>query len=477
MGTAWEGILINYLKKRWQAEGGYREFLLLALPLIMTTASWSVQNFVDRVFLSWYSTEALAAALPAGLTNFIFVSFFMGIAQYINTFVAQYYGARQLQHIGPAVWQGAYLALVAAGFGIGLAFGAESLFVLVGHDLAIQEQETVYFRTLCYGIGPIVLSTAGACFFSGRGRSMTVLMVNVVVTGINIFLDYGFIFGKFGLPAGGIQGAAWATNIASACGALIFFFLLTRARYRERYATLTGWRLAPQLCRRLLRYGGANGLNFMADMVSLSFFVLIIGRLGTVELAATNLAFNINSLAFMPLIGCGIAISTMVGQRLGAGRPAAAEYCTWSGAHLALVYMGVMASAYLFLPNLFLMPFASKAQGAEFVAARTMAIILLRLVALYCLFDALYIVFTAALKGAGDTRYVMVASLLLGWGVLLVPTIVALVYFNAGLYTLWAFMCGYVIILGMLFYRRFRAGRWKTMRVIDTPLVVAVDKA
>ena len=177
------------------------------------------------------------------------------------------------------------------------------------------------------------------------------------------------------------------------------------------------------------------------------------------------------------MIGCGIAISTMVGQRLGAGRPAAAEYCTWSGAHLALVYMGVMAFAYLFLPNLFLMPFASKAQGAEFVAARTMAIILLRLVALYCLFDALYMVFTAALKGAGDTRYVMVASLLLGWGVLLVPTIVALVYFNAGLYTLWAFMCGYVIILGMLFYRRFRTGRWKTMRVIDTPLVVAVDKA
>jgi MATE family multidrug resistance protein len=479
LGISLEAVLkgtpINYIKKRWQAEGGYREFLVLALPLILTTASWSVQYFVDRMFLTWYSTEALAAALPAGITNFIFVGFFIGIAQYINTFVAQYYGAGQFQQVGPAVWQGAYLALVAAVCGLGLTFLAKPLFTLVGHDAAIQAQEVVYFRTLCYGMGPIALSTAGSCFFTGRGRTWTVLVVNVAVTGINIVLDYSLIFGKLGLPAAGIQGAAWATNTSAMCGALAFFVLLTRVRYRARYNTLKGWRLAPELFRRLLRFGGPNGLNFMLDIFAFSFFVLIVGRLGTVELAATNLAFNINSLAFMPLIGCGIAVSTLVGQRLGANRPDNAEYCTWTGMHLALVYMGVMSAAYLLLPNLFLAPFDTDSQGPEFADARAMAVILLRLVALYCLFDALYIIFTAALKGAGDTRYVMVVSMLLGWGTLLLPCVVALVYFDAGVYTLWAFMCGYLILLGIVFYRRFRAGRWKSMRVIETSTLGSVE--
>ena len=80
--------LSGRLRRRWHSEGGYREFLGLAFPLILSTASWSIQHFVDRVFLTWYSTEALAAAAPAGMTNFIFLSFFFGIAQYINTFVA-----------------------------------------------------------------------------------------------------------------------------------------------------------------------------------------------------------------------------------------------------------------------------------------------------------------------------------------------------------------------------------------------------
>jgi MATE family multidrug resistance protein len=134
-----------------------------------------------------------------------------------------------------------------------------------------------------------------------------------------------------------------------------------------------------------------------------------------------------------------------------------------------------MSAAYLLLPNLFLAPFDTDSQGPEFADARAMAVILLRLVALYCLFDALYIIFTAALKGAGDTRYVMVVSMLLGWGTLLLPCVVALVYFDAGVYTLWAFMCGYLILLGMVFYRRFRAGRWKSMRIIETSTLGSVE--
>jgi len=469
--------VIARVQRRWNAEGGYREFLLLAFPLILSTASWSIQHFVDRVFLTWYSTAALAAALPAGLTNFIFLSFFLGVAQYANTFVAQYGGAGRPERVGPAVWQGVYLALLSGVCGMGLALFSDPLFALVGHDPAIRQEEITYFRVLCYGIGPFVLSTAGSCFFSGRGQTWTVLWVNVAGTAINVVLDYCLIFGKWGFPAWGIRGAAWATNLSSVGAALLFFGLMLRQSYRREYATLRGWKPDAELLRRLLRFGGPNGLNFMLDILSFSLFVLLVGRIGTVELAATNLAFNINSLAFMPLIGGGIAVSTMVGQRLGQNRPEAAEYCTWTGFHLALFYMGGMSLAYILLPDLFLFPFGLRSQGAEFEAARDLAMTLLRIVGIYCVFDAMYMSFTAALKGAGDTRFIMFVSVALGWALLVIPSWVALVWFQAHLYVLWGLMCFYIIVMGVTFYFRFRAGQWKRMRVIEEVPIIPAEEA
>ena len=133
--------MIRYLRHRWGAEGGYRQFLALAIPLILSTAAWSVQHFVDRVFLAWYSTEALAAALPAGMANFVIVSFFIGVVSYVNTFVAQYVGARRPERVGPAVWQGAYLAILSGLVGLGVASQSGTIFRIVGHDAAIRSEE------------------------------------------------------------------------------------------------------------------------------------------------------------------------------------------------------------------------------------------------------------------------------------------------------------------------------------------------
>ncbi|MFH1571908.1 MAG: MATE family efflux transporter [Gemmatimonadota bacterium] len=466
----------GYLRRRWRADGGYREFLVIAFPLILSTASWSIQHFVDRVFLTWHSTESLAAALPSGMTSFIILSFFLGVATYVNTFIAQYVGADRLDRVGPALWQGIYLALLSGLIGLGAAFFSQPIFDLIGHDAAIRDEEVAYFRVLCYGMLPAILGATLSCFYSGRGRTWTVLVVNVGATAVNVVLDYALIFGHWGLPAWGIRGAAWATNAAAAFSALLFFALVLQPGHRRDFATARGWRLEPVLFRRLLRFGGPNGLNFMLDMLAFSFFVLVIGRVGTLELTATNLAFNINSLAFMPLIGAGIAVSTMVGQRLGRGRPDEAEYCTWTGFHLGVGYMAVMAAAYAILPDLFLSPYGMGARGADFLAARDLAVSLLRIVAVWCLFDAMYMIFTAALKGAGDTRYIMLVSVGLSWAIMGVPAWVAHHYFGAGIFTLWAFICAYIIVAGLVFYRRFRAGHWKSMRVIEEPPALGLEE-
>ena len=469
--------MIAYIRHRWKAPGGYREFLIIALPLILSTATWSIQHFVDRVFLTWYSTEALAAALPAAMTQFIFVSLFLGVATYINTFVAQYIGAKRPENVGPAIWQGAYLALISLLFGLGLGALAEPIFNLIGHETSIRSEEITYFRILSYGICPIILSSSASCFYSGRGKTWTILGVNVFATLINVFLDYGLIFGKWGLPAWGIRGAAWATNIGNLTSAIIFFSLILRPRYREQYNTLRGWKLDIKLFKRLLRFGGPNGINFMLDMLTFSSFILICGRLGMVELAATNIAFNINSLAFMPLIGASIAMATLVGQRLGSNRPEEAEYCIWTGFQITVIYMSVMTLIYWFLPHIFLIPYSAGAENINFTAVSSIAIKLLRIVAIYCLFDAIYMAFTAALKGAGDTRYIMYMNVSMGWLLMIIPSYIALTYFNASIYILWSFICIYIIVSSIVFYMRFRSGKWKSMRVIENAPLTTEETA
>jgi MATE family multidrug resistance protein len=419
------------------------------------------------MFLSWYAPEAIAAAMPAGMVYFSIVSIFMGTAGYASTFVAQYYGAKRFDRIGPALWQGVYVSL-AGGFALLclIPFG-ESIFRLVGHDELVQHSEVVYFQIICLGGGPYIASYALSGFYSGRGRTWPVMWVNIFATAVNLILDYALIFGHWGFPEMGIKGAGIATVIAGIFSLLAFLALISTGAYNQTYHTIKGWRPERQLFVRLLRFGVPSGVQFFLEMVGFTVFVLLVGRLGTISLAATNIAFNINTLAFMPMIGCGIAISMLVGQYLGADKPDFAQTSAYSGFHLTFAYMTSIAAAYLLLPNIFVTPFALQADPQAFSEIYQYCIILLRFVAVYSIFDTMNIIFCSAIKGAGDTRFVMFMTVILSVFVLILPTYLAIVVFEYGLMISWLLATIYVIMLSVAFYFRFLNGKWKTMRVIE----------
>ena len=456
-----------HLKNRWKSEGGYREVLVVAIPLILSTATWSVQHFVDRMFLTWYSPEAIAAAMPAGMLNFSMVSIFMGTAGYVTTFVAQYYGARQFHRIGPALWQGVYVSVL-GGLAIVCAIPfAEPVFSLVGHGPLVQQNEVAYFKILCLGGGAYAASYALSGFFSGRGKTWPVLWVNVATTVVNLVLDYALIFGHWGFPELGIRGAGIATVAAGVFSLLMFLVLLSSGSNNDTFHTIKGWRLEKDLFVRLLRYGFPSGVQFFLEMAGFTAFVLLVGRLGIASLAATNIAFNINTLAFMPMIGCGIAVSVLVGQYLGGDKPDRAQSAVYSGFHLTLVYMISIAAAYVLVPDVFVAPFALRADPGGFSEIYGYSIVLLRFVAVYSVFDTMNIIFCSAIKGAGDTRYVMLVTVILSVFVFVLPVYLAVDVFELGLMVAWVFATAYITILGFIFYFRFLGGKWKTMRVIE----------
>ncbi|MDP6037534.1 MAG: MATE family efflux transporter, partial [Candidatus Latescibacteria bacterium] len=316
------------LVSRWEGDGGYKDVLKIAGPLILSMGSWSILHFIDRMFLAWYSSEALAASMPASMLSFAFGSFFLGTAGYVNTFVAQYYGAKRFERVGAAVWQGIYFSAISGILMVFLVPLAEPMFVLAGHDSEVRALEVVYFRILITWIWAVFLMSTISTFFSGRGDTWTVMWVNVTAVLINIVLDYVWVFGYWGFPEWGIRGAAWATVVAEVFGCLVFFVLMLRKKFRVRYHTLNGWRFNWTLFKRLLRFGMPNGFQFMIEIFAFTLFILLVGRLGRVELAAATVTFNINTLAFVPMLGVGIAVSTLVGQYLGEDRPDPAERST-----------------------------------------------------------------------------------------------------------------------------------------------------
>ena len=323
--------------------GSYKEIFTIALPLVISSGSWTIMHFTDRMFLSWYSEDALAASLPAGVTNFTFICFFMGVASYTGTFVAQYYGARQFDRIGRIVWQGVFFSLLSTLLLLPRIPLSLPLFRFIGHPGNIPLLEAQYFRILCYGMGFNLLSTSFSSFFIGLGKTRSVMIVNLMTACFNIVMDYAWIFGKWGFPRWGIRGAAWATSLSAVLGALVFLGLFMLPENRRTYGTARRIRLDPPLLVRLLRFGIPSGIQFFLDMSGFTLFVLMVGRLGKVELAATNIAFNVNVFAFMPMIGFGIAVSTLVGQYLGRNRPDIAMKCVRRIFKLTILYMGTVA--------------------------------------------------------------------------------------------------------------------------------------
>ena len=178
----------------------------------------------------------------------------------------------------------------------------------------------------------------------------------------------------------------------------------------------------------------------------------------------------------MPMIGLGIAVSVLVGQYLGKNRPDLAERGTYSGLHITILYMGGVALLYAFAPELFIAPYAAYANPTEFESVARLAGILLKFVAVYCVFDAMNIIFASAVKGAGDTRFVMIVTSILSTGVLIVPCYLVLFVFDLGIYAAWSAATGYVIVLGTVFMVRFLGGKWKSMRVIEEPPVAVVAR-
>ena len=454
-------------RKPSYAPGGYREVLTISYPLIMSTASMTIMHFVDRVFLSRYAKEAIAAAVPAGITSFTIICLFMGISGYTNAIVAQHYGAREYKNCSLATWQGiifslaSYLAIL-----LFIPLGP-TIFTWAGHGAELRALEVSYYTILMWGGLFVPLHSAVASFFTGRGDTKTTMVASIIGNGFNVVLDYGLIFGRLGLPEMGIKGAALATVISSVIPVAILFALFLNRRNHQQYQSRATIRFDRELFMRLLKFGSPAGIQFTLDIGAFTLFIMLVGRIGKIELAVTNIALSINMLAFLPMIGISIATTTLVGQYIGKEDISSAERSAYSSLKIALLYMGGMGLLFILFPEQLLSIFRNRKEGIEdFTVIFTYGRQILIMVAIYSIFDAMNIIFSGALKGAGDTRFAMWAAIIVAWMFFVPPVYVIIEVLERGVLLAWGWATVYIILIGIVFCWRFRKGKWKEIDLL-----------
>jgi multidrug resistance protein, MATE family len=444
--------------------------LRVAAPLVVSSLSWTVMSFVDRMFLNWVSGTAMAAAFMGSMAWFALICLPLGICSYANTFVAQYDGARQPQRIGLVVWQAVWIAIGFTPLMLAAIPLARPLFGMADHSPAVFALEVQYFQILCVGAPAMLISQAGASFYSGRGQTWVVMVVDAAAAVLNLVLDYCWIFGYAGFPEWGLAGAAWATVLSMWIKSFVYVALPLQRQHRNDYGTLRGMRLDVELVRRIMYFGGPSGFQMLLDVSGFTVFILLVGRLGTIEAEATSMAFSISSLAFMPIYGLHLAVSVLVGERLGENRDDLAGRATLTTLQLSWVYMLAISALYVFAPGLFLSGFFREGTvaTAESVAVEELAMLLLQFVAAYNLLDATQMVFVGALKGAGDTQFVLRVSLLLT-ALLAGLSWLCVEQWQTGVVGCWLLVVLWVWLAAAIYLARYLQGKWRAMRVIEVP--------
>lgn len=447
--------------------GGVREVWRVAAPIIISMVSFTLMQFFDRIFLAHHSSVGLRAALPAGILSFTLTAFFQSLAGFASTFVAQYHGAGRREECSRVTAQGVWLGFLTWPLCIAVIPLGFWFLTIAGHPPDVLAAEKTYLGILMLGGGIWSVQNALAGFFSGRGDTGTPMRANIVGNLANVVLNYALIFGHWGFPAMGIAGAAIATVASSIITWAILLAYYLRARFRIEYGTLRNWRLEWPLMGPLLRFGVPAALQTLQDVGAFTFFVVLLGRLAPADMAASNIAFSINNLAFMPLLGMGMATTIVVGQYQGARDSATAARAGISAMKIAWIYMGIMALSFLLFPQAYFALFTG--DGPDKVALSDVMDTgrwLMLMLAGWGFLDAISLVLAGALKGAGDTRFVLIASTIATWAIWIPGELILLLWFDAGLMAAWLYMSVFVLLLATIFGWRFWRGSWKNITMI-----------
>ena len=381
----------------------------LATPVVLTQLGMMLMGTVDAMMLGRYSERALAAGALGNSVSFGLVVFPMGVLMVLDPLVAQAFGAESHVRIGRHFKQGLLLAVALAVPLSALMWQTEAALLLTGQSPEIAADGAAYIRVIAAGNLPFLLFVAVRQTLQAMSLVRPAMIAIVIANGANVLANYALIFGHFGFPALGVVGSAWATSISRW---VMLLTIATSAWPRIKPYLGGSWRriLTRRAFLEPLRLGLPIGVQVSLEMWLFTAVALMMGQLGTRQLAAHQIALSLAALTFMVPLGISGAAATRVGNAIGRGDAPGARRSALVCLTLAAGVMSMAALAFILAPYQL-----SRLFTAE-TGVLAVAVVLLPVAAAFQVFDGLQVVALGALRGSADTRIPAVIALLGYWG-------------------------------------------------------------
>ncbi len=436
-----------------------RSILSLAWPVIVANFLQTLATTVDLIMVGRIGVADIAA-LGIGATLVFFTTTVMiGISSGTIALVARAFGARNRKDADHFLLQsliaGVLLSLPVVLVGVLFAPAIVSPFSPTPEvqALAASFVSTIFLSTPFLFI--IFISTAA---LRAAGDTKTPLIIGVIENVINFGINYTLIFGNFGFPALGVRGAAIGTSIAYFTGAVMFLALFVDRRVAIGISRETPFVNLPTM-RRILRVGVPAATEQLAFQLGLIFWLVMVVGFGEYALAAHQIGLQIQAFVFMPGLGMSIASTALVGQNLGARNPGLAERSAWEATKMSILIMGALA-----LFNFIFAPWIAYA----FVGpgqAHDLAVTFIRIHATSIPAIGLFFTLSGSLRGAGDTKWPLYASLA-GTYLIRLPLSAILGYVvGLGVVGVWIALPVEYYLRSVIIVQRFNGGAWKATTV------------
>jgi len=433
--------------------------LAIALPMVISQGAFALMIFTDRFFLAQLSPAHMAAAMGGGVAWFFSFSLFSGTLAYATALVAQYLGAGELHKCSKVITQGVLMTLACTPLLFLIGFAMREIFAFMDHTPEQVALEQSYFDVLMFSGFFILSKTTVSAFFSGIGRTRTVMICEVLGICFNIPLSYALIFGKLGLPALGIAGAATGTVISMILVIGLYLAFYLAPHNRSRFDIGASLVFVPGIARRYVRLGFPSGLEMFLNVAAFNLFLLMFHSYGIAEAASATIVFSWDILSFVPLLGLNIAVMSLVGRAVGARDMDNTHEVTKAGYVLGMGYSLVLALCFLLFRHQLVDLFIFDEQGASEI--RALAGFMMVGLSFYVLLEGVLQVAAGVLRGAGDTHWCMWASVSLHWAMLVVQFILIRVL-GLGPRVSWiAFVVMIFLIVAVFLWRLHSSKSWR----------------
>ncbi len=434
-----------------------RDLLSLAWPIMVSRMSQTVIGLSDALLVAHLGAAALAAVATGSLNAMTVLMLPLGTSFIVQSFSAQLHakgddaGARRYGWYGLALAALTQVVCVAAWPFIDDALNA------LPYEPDVRELMGAFLRIRLLSGGAVIGIEALASHFGGLGRTRPGMVANITAMVLNVAGNWLLIDGHLGLPALGVRGSALASTIASAAAFLGFFVYFLASGPRVK--------LALREFVRMLRFGVPEGMNWFFEFGAFVFFAnVIMASLGTTSLAAMNAVLNINSVSFMPGFGLASAGAILVGQAIGAQRKDDVPGVLWLTLRTAAAWQVMVGVICLLFPEVLISHFAEGEGGPEVAAAGAR---MLRVAALWGIFDASAMTLTEALRGAGDTLVPMLVRLALAWLLFAPGSYVTRYWFDWGDVATLSWVVVHLAALAGILFLRFRLGAWRRIDLVE----------